>query len=84
MKRARRYSSPQDKLAALRRHLVEKTPVSDLCDELGIQPTILYQCQKQLFENGAAAPFRRTASRAGPARDCRSNSFWPRPSSTGR
>lgn len=55
MKRPRRYFSPQDKLAALRRHLVEKTPISDLCDELGIQPTLLYQWQKQLFENGAAA-----------------------------
>ena len=30
-------------------------PISDLCDELGLQPTVFYRWQKEFFENGAAA-----------------------------
>lgn len=55
MVRQRRHFSPQDKLKALRRHLVEKVPVSDLCEELGIQPTQFYRWQQALFENGEAS-----------------------------
>ena len=47
--------SAQDKVAILRRHLLDKVPVSDLCDEHQIQPAQFYQWQKQFFENGAAA-----------------------------
>ena len=39
----------------MRRHLVEKVPVSKLCDELGLRSTVFYRWQKELFENGAAA-----------------------------
>jgi len=28
-------------------------PISDLCDELGLQPTVFYRWQKEFFENGA-------------------------------
>ena len=35
--------------------MVDKVPVSDLCDELGLQPTQIYQWQKQLVENADAA-----------------------------
>jgi transposase len=55
MARQRKSYSPEEKVATLRRHLVEKVPVSDLCDELGLNPTVFYGWQKQLFENGAAA-----------------------------
>ncbi len=41
--------------AILRRHLLDKVPVSDLCEELGLQPTVFYRWQKEFFENGAAA-----------------------------
>ena len=51
----RRSFSAQDKVAVLRRHFLEKVPVSDLCDELGIQPSLFYVWQKAFFENGAAA-----------------------------
>ena len=30
-------------------------PISKLCDELGLQPTVFYRWQKEFFENGAAA-----------------------------
>ena len=39
----------------LRRHLVEKEPISKLCDEQGLQPTVFYSWQQELFENGAVA-----------------------------
>ena len=39
----------------LRRHLLDKVPVSELCEKEGIQPTQFYQWQKQFFENGSAA-----------------------------
>ena len=51
----RRYFSPQEKVAVLKRHLLEKTPVSNLCDELGIPPALFYRWQKELFENGHVA-----------------------------
>jgi len=35
--------------------LLEKEPVSKLCDEVGLQPTVFYRWQKEFFENGAAA-----------------------------
>ena len=55
MKKERRQFSAQDKVQILRRHLVDKIPVSDLCDELRIQPAQFYHWQQQFFENGAAA-----------------------------
>ena len=55
MTRSRRTFSAQEKAAVVKRYLVDKTPVSDLCDELGLQPTQIYQWQKQLFDNAHAA-----------------------------
>lgn len=55
MTRSRRNFTAEEKLTAVRRHLVDKVPVSDLCDELGLQPTQIYQWQKMLFENGESA-----------------------------
>ena len=43
------------KVAILRRHLLDKVPVSDLCEEYGLQPTVFYRWQKEFFENGASA-----------------------------
>lgn len=51
----RKNITSQEKVQILRKHLLEKVPVSDLADELGFHPTQLYQWQKQLFENGPAA-----------------------------
>src|SRR5712671_6264324 len=42
-------------IGILRRHLLDKVPISSLCDELGLQPTVFYRWQKEFFENGAAA-----------------------------
>jgi transposase len=54
-KRARRQFSTEQKVAILRRHLVDKVPVSDLCNEYKLQPSVLYTWQRQLFENLAGA-----------------------------
>src|SRR5215212_513498 len=55
MKKQRKHYAPEEKVAILRRHLLEKEPISNLCDELGLQPTVFYRWQKEFFENGAAA-----------------------------
>ncbi|MBV8841466.1 MAG: transposase [Bryobacterales bacterium] len=55
MKKQRKHYAPEEKVAILRRHLLEKEPISKLCDEVGLQPTVFYRWQKELFENGAAA-----------------------------
>ena len=55
MNKTRRHFSGPEKVAILKRHLLEKTPVSDLCDELGIGPNLFYRWQKEFFENGHAA-----------------------------
>ncbi len=34
---------------------MDREPVSKLCDELALQPTVFYRWQKEFFENGAAA-----------------------------
>ncbi len=60
MKNGRRKFTGEEKMAILRRHLVEKMPVSDVCDQVGINPTLFYRWQKELFENGAAAFGRRS------------------------
>jgi transposase-like protein len=54
MRKNKKYSAEQ-KVAILRRHLVEKEAVSKICDDYGIQPTVFYRWQKELFENGASA-----------------------------
>ena len=55
MKKQRKHYTPEEKVAILRRHLLEQEPISRLCDELGLQPTVFYRWQKEFFENGAAA-----------------------------
>jgi transposase len=39
----------------LRRHLIDKVPVSDVCDEYDIHPTLFYKWQQVLFERGFTA-----------------------------
>ncbi len=55
MRQPRKHYSAEEKVAILRRHFLEKVPVSDLCEEKGIHPTVFYRWQKDFFENGAAA-----------------------------
>ena len=59
----RRHFSAQEKAAIVKRHVIDRVPVSDLCDEFGLQPTQIYNWQKQLFDNAAAA-FERPGSKS--------------------
>jgi transposase len=43
--------TPAQKVAIIREHLLEKVPVSTLCDKYRISPVNFYNWQKVLFEN---------------------------------
>jgi transposase len=66
MSRTRKNYTSEEKVAILKRHLLDSVPVSDLCDELALNLNVFYAWQKQFFENGAAAfqkPGRRQVDR---------------------
>jgi len=54
-KRKRRYFTAEQKVAILREHLLEKKPISEVCEAHSLQPKVFYDWQKAFFENGAAA-----------------------------
>jgi transposase len=62
MRKPRKSYSPAEKVAILRRHLIDRVAISDLCDEYKLPPSIFYAWQKLFFENGAAAFERRNGS----------------------
>lgn len=53
MKKERKNYTPQEKVAILRRYLIDKEPVSDICDKYQLQPTVFYRWMKQFFEDGS-------------------------------
>jgi transposase len=62
MRKQRKNYQAQEKVFILKRHLVDRVPVSDLCDQYDLQPTVFYRWQKEFFENGAAAFEKKDAS----------------------
>lgn len=54
-RKPRRSFTADQKAALLRRHYVDKVPISQLCEENDLQPSLFYYWQKQFFENAAAA-----------------------------
>ena len=52
-RKQRNNYTPEEKVAILKRHLLEHEQVSKICDELNLQPTIFYRWQQEFFENGA-------------------------------
>ena len=71
MNRERKHLSGPEKLAILKRYLVEKVPISDLCDLHGLQPSQVYYWQAQLFDHGAAVFERKSGRPAEAAKDRR-------------
>ena len=59
----RRHFSPDDKIKILRLHLLEKVPISEVCQKHQITPTQFYQWQKIFFDHGATA-FAKASPRA--------------------
>jgi hypothetical protein len=53
MSKQRRHFLDTEKVAILKRHLVDKVPVSDLCDELDIYPNRAYS-QKGVIQSAWA------------------------------
>jgi len=58
----RRHFGAEQKADAVRRHLVGKVPVSDLSDELGVQPSQIHQWVKQVLDQAEKA-FERSGGR---------------------
>jgi transposase len=54
-KQSRRHFSGAEKVAILKRHLLDKVAISDLCDELHLYPHQIHAWLKEFFENGHAA-----------------------------
>lgn len=63
--KTRKAYTAEEKVIILRRHLVDRVPISDLCDEYHFHPTQFYRWQRQFFENGVAA-FAGTSPRSAP------------------
>ena len=55
MKKERRHWTADEKTKLLRRHLIEKVPVSKICEEARLAPSMFHRWQEQLFLNAASA-----------------------------
>ena len=54
--------TPVEQAAILRRHLIDRVPVSGLCDGYQLSPTMFDLWQKQFFEDGTSAFERKNGS----------------------
>ena len=63
MAKKRKNFTPAEKVKILKKHLVDKIPVSDLCDDHGMHPTVFYRWQKAFFEKGSLAFEKQTSSK---------------------
>jgi transposase len=52
MSKQRRHFAGTEKVAILKRHLIDRVPISDLCDEYDLYPTQFYAWLKEFFESG--------------------------------
>jgi transposase len=53
MTKTRNHRSPEEKAALLRRHHIDKVAVTTICEEAGLQPSVFYHWQRELFERAA-------------------------------
>lgn len=65
MSKKRRHFSDQQKAEAVRRHLSDKVAVSDLADELGVQPSQIHTWVKQVLDQAEKAFVRSSGNRRG-------------------
>ena len=64
MNKPRRNRAPAKKAAIVRRHLVDKVPVSALAEELDVQPSVIHGWIKHVLDQAEAA-FERSQQRKG-------------------
>ena len=50
MPKQRTNFSGAEKIAILRKHLLPKVPITEVCEQHGLQPTIFYDWHKKLFK----------------------------------
>jgi transposase-like protein len=55
LKKVRRHWSADEKIKLLRRHLIENVPISKICEDASLAPSLFHRCQEQLFQNAALA-----------------------------
>src|SRR3990172_5397924 len=55
MSKKRKNYTAEEKVTILKKYLLEKKPISDICDQFGLHPTVFYRWQKEFFENGTLA-----------------------------
>ena len=44
MAKKRKNYSPDQKVQILKKHLVDRIPLSDVCDQYDLHPTVFYRC----------------------------------------
>lgn len=66
--RSRRRFTAEQKATILRRHFADKVPVSQLCEEYKLQPSVFYAWQRQALENLEASLERRGGARQAAAK----------------
>lgn len=54
-RKKRRNYTAEEKVALIKQHLLERVPVSDICEQQQLNPTVFYRWLKTFFENGTAA-----------------------------
>ena len=53
MTQQRKRLSGPEKVAIVKRYLIDRVAISDLCDEYQLQPSQIYRWQAAMFEHGA-------------------------------
>ena len=51
-KSKKKFHTPEEKVAILKKHLLEGVPLSDICDQYGLHPSVFYRWQREFFEKG--------------------------------
>jgi transposase len=65
MSRTRRHFTAEQKAEAVRRHLADKVAVSDLAEELGVQPSLIHLWVKHVLDHAATVFERSGGNRRG-------------------
>ncbi len=55
MKKVRRHRSADEKIEALRRHLIENVGISKICEDSNLVPRLFHRSQEELFQNATLA-----------------------------
>ena len=49
-KSKKKFHTPEEKVAILKKHFVEGVPLSDICDHYGLHPSVFYRWKRAFFE----------------------------------